>query len=137
MSDLRIVDGFVIESENFKPYELECKCGCGDGKMDKGFMELVEQLRTEYAAPLAISSAYRCPAHNVSVSSTGPAGPHTSRKAMDFRVNRGQAYKLLFIAMKLGFTGIGVAQRGGGRFLHLDTLQNHETAGPRPTIWSY
>ena len=36
----------------------------------------------------------------------------------------------------VGFTGIGVNQKGGARFLHLDTIES-SPARPRPTIWSY
>jgi hypothetical protein len=36
------------------------------------------------------------------------------------------------IAMEAGFTGIGVQQKGTGRFLHLDTLEGDL----RPTVWS-
>jgi zinc D-Ala-D-Ala carboxypeptidase len=36
------------------------------------------------------------------------------------------------MALEAGFTGIGVQQKGTGRFLHLDTLENL-----RPTVWSY
>jgi hypothetical protein len=33
----------------------------------------------------------------------------------------------------MGFTGIGVQQKGSRRFIHLDVLQNP----PRPNVWSY
>jgi zinc D-Ala-D-Ala carboxypeptidase len=39
----------------------------------------------------------------------------------------------LRLAFKLGFTGIGVQQKGSGRFIHLDTMEG----GTRPTVWSY
>ena len=35
-----------------------------------------------------------------------------------------------------GFTGIGVNQKGGGRFIHLD-IAEIENYSPRPHIWSY
>jgi zinc D-Ala-D-Ala carboxypeptidase len=40
------------------------------------------------------------------------------------------------VALKHGITGVGVNQKGGARFIHLDDL---EPTGhfPRPTIWSY
>jgi hypothetical protein len=43
---------------------------------------------------------------------------------------------VLKLALEAGFTGIGVAQKGSGRFMHLDDLLNDE-GQPRPTIWSY
>jgi hypothetical protein len=40
------------------------------------------------------------------------------------------------LALAKGFTGIGVQQKGGGRFIHLDNLPNGP-GQPRPTVWSY
>ena len=51
-------------------------------------------------------------------------------------VDRGDAYKVLELAFKVGMTGIGVAQKGSARFLHLDSLES-STERPRPTVWSY
>jgi hypothetical protein len=36
----------------------------------------------------------------------------------------------------MGFTGIGIAQKGEGRYVHLDDLPSVE-GQPRPTLWSY
>jgi len=47
-------------------------------------------------------------------------------------VSRAQAHRLLVLACAAGFTGIGVAQKGNGRFIHLDDLQEG-----RPAVWSY
>ena len=60
-------------------------------------------------------------------------GAHASGQAADVACNGQEAYKLLKLALELGFTGIGVNQKGGGRFIHLDTL----TQPPRPNVWSY
>jgi len=56
---------------------------------------------------------------------------------VDILINRASAVKVLKIALDLGFTGIGVAQKGadGSRFLHLDDLSAPDH--PRPGIWSY
>jgi hypothetical protein len=48
-------------------------------------------------------------------------------------VNRADAYRLAKLAFDHGFTGIGINQKGGGRFIHVDDLAD----APRPTIWSY
>ena len=92
-------------------------------------------MRRRYGRPLAVGSGYRCPAHNRKVSSTGPAGPHTTGRAVDLAVSGAAAVLLLGYALNLGFTGIGVAQKGEARFLHLDDLRAPEY--PRPAIWSY
>lgn len=119
----------------FKPAEFTCKCGCGQNKMDPQTLNRFDALRAQYGKPLIVTSGYRCPDHNAKVSGTGRNGPHTTGQAADFAVDRGDAHRLLQIAATMGFTGIGVQQKGGGRFIHLDTLQPHQA--PRPTVWSY
>lgn len=96
-------------------------------------MRKLEAMREEAGFPFVITSAYRCPAHNANVSSTGSAGPHTTGRAVDVAVDRGQAYQVLELALKYGMSGIGVKQKGSGRFIHVDDLDE----GVRPSIWSY
>ncbi len=120
----------------FQPHEFECKCGCGDMTMNPGFVTRLENLRAIYGKPLTVSSGKRCPSHNAKVSSTGRTGPHTTGYACDFAVDRGDAHKLLECAMALRFKGIGVQQKGGGRFIHVDDLPD-APGQPRPTVWSY
>ena len=64
------------------------------------------------------------------------AGAHSTGQACDILIERADAFKLLSLAFLVGFTGIGVSQKGGARFLHLDTIES-SPARPRPTIWSY
>ena len=117
---------------HFTTEELMCKCGCGM-LPHQSFMDKVEALRVKVGFPLPVSSAARCAKHNALVSNTGSTGPHTTGRAIDLRVDRKNAYIVLKTALEMGcFTGIGIQQKGGGRFIHLDDL----TEG-RPTIWSY
>jgi zinc D-Ala-D-Ala carboxypeptidase len=120
----------------FHPSEFACRCGCNENKIDSQFVEKLDALRAECGFPLLITSGYRCPKHNRTVSKTGDFGPHTTGHAVDIRVDRGRAYQVLGLAQKHGFTGIGVQQKGGGRYLHLDDLPN-DIGQPRPTVWSY
>jgi uncharacterized protein YcbK (DUF882 family) len=119
----------------FKREEFQCR-HCGVEKMDPAFLTLLDELRHRCGFPLPITSGYRCPVHNQKVSSTGPNGPHTTGKAADIGVSRHRAYDVLRHALVLGFTGIGVQQKGEARYLHLDTLTEPQAA-PRPTVWSY
>lgn len=121
--------------KHFTLDEFNCQ-HCGRNEMDPHFLLLVDQLRDVYGKPLVVSSGYRCPDHNARVSSTGRTGPHTTGKAADFAISRGPALELLRLAVALPFTGVGVQQRGAGRFIHLDTIPN-APGSPRPTIWSY
>jgi zinc D-Ala-D-Ala carboxypeptidase len=120
---------------HFDIEEFDCQ-HCGANKMDRVFLEQLDELRHIYGKPLFVTSGYRCPEHNAKVSSTGLTGPHTTGRAADLRVDRAEALQLLKLALALGFTGIGVNQKGGGRFLHVDNLPN-APGQPRPTLWSY
>lgn len=121
----------------FPAHELACKCGCGRGEadMDPVYMDRLIQLRRIINQPLPLSSAFRCPAHNVRVSSTGPDGPHTTGRAVDIQASGKLARQVLDMAVVLKFTGIGINQKGphDQRFIHIDDLD-----GPmRPWTWSY
>lgn len=120
---------------NFKTEKLRCKCGCGM-LPQRDFMEKVQRLRELAGFPMSVSSAARCPKHNAAVSGTGATGPHTTGRAIDLAVDRARAFDVLKIALRMGFTGIGVQQKGGGRFIHLDDLPDAPNQ-PRPTVWSY
>jgi zinc D-Ala-D-Ala carboxypeptidase len=124
-------------SKYFSIEEMRCKCGCGRADMDPTFMQRLDDLRQTFGSPLIVASAFRCPKHNAAVSSTGETGPHTTGHAVDFRIDRGAAFRLLALVMRNPvFTGVGLQQKGAGRFLHIDDLPN--AAGqPRPTLWSY
>jgi zinc D-Ala-D-Ala carboxypeptidase len=104
--------------------------------IDTVFLEKLDELRERCGFPFVISSGYRCPTHNAAVSSTGKSGPHTTGRAADIAVSHGQAFTVLAEALQMGFTGIGVQQKGGSRFIHLDMLPNGP-GQPRPTVWSY
>jgi len=120
---------------HFTTAELQCKCGCGMLPA-QDFMAKVETLRVRVGFPLPVTSAARCPKHNRAVSGTGDDGPHTTGRAIDFGISRQQAYIVMREALEMGFTGMGFQQKGNGRFLHLDDLQD-APGQPRPTVWSY
>lgn len=103
--------------------------------MSPDFMAKLVALRVFLDFPFPLSSAFRCPEHNNRVSSTGFDGPHTTGRSVDIAVSGNQAYEILANAPRFGFTGIGVHQRGGNRFIHLDDLQAPDF--PRPWVWSY
>ena len=120
---------------HFRKEELFCRCGCGMLPA-RDFMEKVESLRIRYGLAMPVTSAARCPIYNATVSKTGAAGPHTTGRAIDIGVRGLSAWLLMRLAFQEGFTGIGVNQKGDGRFIHIDDLPNAE-GQPRPTTWSY
>lgn len=121
---------------HFADAELACRCGCGM-LPEPDFMGKVERLRVAFGHALRVTSAARCARHNAAVSTTGWTGPHTTGRAIDLAVDGTGAFRLLSLAVASGdFTGLGVAQKGGGRFIHLDDLDDGP-ASPRPRVWSY
>ena len=121
---------------NFSEAEFRCPCGCGRAEMEAGFLGRLQGLRRVYGRPMRVASGFRCPPHNGAVSTTGPDGPHTTGCAVDISVAGPDALRLLDLALRHGFTGFGLMQRGMGRFVHLDDLESAADR-PRPTIWTY
>lgn len=122
-------------TRNFTDAELECRCGCG-ALPPRGFQIRLQALRERYGRPMPLSSAARCPDHNLAVSKTGRDGPHT-KGAVDVLVAGKDAFDLVECALRLSWTGVGISQKGSWerRFIHLDALQPLEA--PRPRVWSY
>lgn len=116
---------------NFKAEEFNCR-HCGKNEMQPEFMGKLQHLRGIYGKFMTISSGYRCPQHPIEAKKDTP-GPHSTGLACDVAVQGADAHKVLKLALELGFTGIGVQQKGTGRFIHLDTV----VSGARPTVWSY
>jgi zinc D-Ala-D-Ala carboxypeptidase len=123
---------------SFTLEELKCHCGkCGSTglEMKATFMDKLQALRNKLGFPMNITSGYRCPAYNASISHSGSDGVHTTGQAVDIAVRGEQAYLLIKAALEMGFTGVGIDQEGASRFVHLDIAIAPDY--PRPTIWSY
>lgn len=118
----------------FSDKELRCKCGCGQVGIQDDFRAMLEELRERCGFPILVSSGFRCHSYNKRFGGT-PA--HEKGLAVDLIVSGARAHKVLTEALAMGFTGIGVAQKGdrAARFIHLDMLP--VALYPRPAIWSY
>ena len=103
--------------------------------MDDDFMMKIEALRHELGFPFTVTSAYRCPDHPIEARKASP-GAHASGRAVDIACQGDKAHRLLEAALRMGLSGIGVNQKGSGRFIHLDDLENG-SGRPRPWVWSY
>jgi len=105
----------------YSEFDQEGMEGSGGTYMDTRFLQYLDALREKCGFPIIISSGYRTPEYNAQVSSTGFTGPHTTGKAADIAISRGQADKLLEMVYDMGcFTGKGFNQKGDGRFIHAD-----------------
>lgn len=113
---------------NFSKEEFDCQ-ETGENEMQHDFMVKLQSLRDVFGQPMVVSSGYRSPSHSIEARKSSP-GTHAQGIAVDIAVDREDAVRLLRLALSMGFTGIGIQQKGLGRFIHLDTRKN-------PTIWSY
>lgn len=146
---------------SFKPAEFDNGVpGNGIKHMQASFMFKLDTLRAILNRPMSPSSGHRTPEHNQAVSNTGPNGPHTTGRAADFPCHGATTHAMLhavcltavveagylteaqaksclkdIVAKNLGFTGIGLNQKGDARFIHLDDLQAPNF--PRPGVWTY
>lgn len=112
--------------------ELSCPC-CGENKFNHGTLAKFNHMRVHLGFPMHMTSGYRCPAYN---EKRGFTQTHATGQAGDIACTHKQAAQINKFYHLFGFTGIGINQRGDGRFIHLDDLD--EIAGrPRPHIWSY
>ena len=115
---------------NFSRAEMRCKCGCGLAHMDENFMKMLQSVRDKLG-PLSITSGVRCEKHNKD-SGGYPKSAHLQSMGADIRIYGPRALALVDHARRVGFSGIGIKQRGEHkhRFIHLDIL-------PRQALWSY
>lgn len=117
---------------NFSKAEFDCQ-ETGENQMKHEFMEKLQELRKEYGKPMVISSGFRSVNHSIEKRKS-KGGSHTTGLACDISVRGSDAFRLVRLAFELGFTGIGINQKGSGRFVHLDIAKKGFL---RPNIWSY
>ena len=119
---------------NFSKSEMACRCGCGIYEMDDEFMRMLQELRNEMNGPLRFNSARRCDRHNdaISTAKNKKNGVNTLGQASDILISGERAMLLFEKARRIGFSGIGLSQKGNhaSRFVHLDTL-------PLKALFSY
>jgi uncharacterized protein YcbK (DUF882 family) len=80
------------------------------------FMEALQALRDEFGKPMIITSGYRTRAHNTKIGGS-PNSQHMLGAAADVAITSPyDRYEFIRLAIKHGFTGIGIAPT----FIHLD-----------------
>ena len=117
---------------HFSAKEFQCS-HCGADGIKEGVLEKLQFMRIAYGKPMIITSGYRCPQHPIEVKKSVP-GAHALGLAADIGVEGAEAHRILGLAFLQGFNGIGVQQKGTGRFIHVD-IRNGEL--PTPAVWSY
>lgn len=114
----------------FKYFTLdEFKCSeTGENGIKEEFVTALDALRFECGFPFKITSGYRSPRHSIEAAKPNGGGQHTTGFAADIAVDGGhQRFIIVSNALKLGFSGIGVAKG----FIHVDMRQT------TPVIWTY
>lgn len=115
---------------NFTEAEFRCK-HTGRCEMHPDFMRKLQHLRGVYGKPMTITSGYRAPTHPIEAAKSAP-GEHSTGRAADVAVSGVEALRVIQLALGLGFTRIGVQQKGSGRFIHLG-----DSPAFAPGLWSY
>ena len=115
---------------NFSYDECKCSC-CGLVDVSSDLLDLLQEARN-ILGPLQLTSFYRCPSHNDSVSSAGPTGPHTTGKSCDIHVSNSQHRKTLIDYFSNKVSGLGIAKS----FIHIDIISPEELTH-RPNCWLY
>ena len=108
---------------NFTVKEISCPC-CGEVYIDEVSMDCLQALRISIGAPLILTSAHRCPLHNIKVGGA-PMSEH-KKLAFDIALGSHNRFQLRAKAEIVGFRGFGLGQT----FLHLDCRSKR-------TIWDY
>tara|TARA_B110000879_G_scaffold163495_1_gene211154 strand:+ start:255 stop:599 length:345 start_codon:yes stop_codon:yes gene_type:complete len=99
----------------------------GKNEMDNDFLEKLDLLRSACGFSFTVSSGYRDITHPNEIKKE-VGGTHTNGIAADIRVRGGvQRKRIIEEALRLGFTGIGVAKT----FVHVDTRRTV------PVLWVY
>lgn len=128
------VDTDEWPAKHFSPKECADSLD-GSILVDRDALLALDVIRSEMNCPLKVSSWYRTPAHDAAIKGSGA---HTTGSAIDVLVSGSKARAFVALAVKHGFSGIGVSQSGPheSRFIHIDMMDGTATR-PRPWIWSY
>lgn len=114
----------------FKYFTLE-EFACqetGENGIKEEFVTALDCLRGACGFSFVITSGYRSPRHSLEIKKPNGGGQHTTGCAADIAVTGGsQRFIIVSNAIKLGFSGIGVAKG----FVHVDIRQT------TPVIWTY
>lgn len=129
----------MLLKEHFPDYELVCRCGCGLMPPMRD-VELLYAVRLIVGFPLPLSSAARCPTHNLKVGGR-PGSTHlrpedrtpeaASWGGQGFDISPLPMSRQMIVvkaALSVGFRGYGFKKN----MLHLDT-----SARPDEIRWDY
>lgn len=112
--------------KHFHISEFRCR-ETGENDMKPEFIHMLDELREKCGFPFTITSGYRSTQHSIEVRKEQP-GTHTQGIAADIAVSNGfERMNIVHEALKMGFSGIGVAKS----FVHVDMRTT------TPVMWTY
>lgn len=117
---------------NFSKEEFDCK-HTGKNKMCSEFLHLLQSIRDEYGKPMFVNSGYRDSTHPEEAKKAKP-GAHFYGVACDIAARGADVQFLIYLAYKHGVRRMGVYQRRGVHFLHIDIADR--THGFPQTTWT-
>ncbi len=140
-------------SKDFSTGEFECSCGCGESNMNVKFIHKLQTLRTIMAIDLPIvkGSSFSCGKSSkkptkfkLTDSEDSDKRPEKSKakndnttgRVTEIKIKSSELFKIVNVAMGIGFTGIGIKDKNGSVQLHLDDLDESTGNQPRPYIWA-
>ena len=116
--------------KNLTRDEFKCQ-HTGENEIKDELIDFCQWLRDRCGFPLTVTSGYRSPDHPIEAAKSKP-GTHARGLAVDFAVSHGQARILTMYALQAAKGGVGINQKGNGRFVHVDV--DLERIG---LFWSY
>ena len=106
--------------------EFDC-LETGENKMNEQFLEMLDVLRENCGFPFVITSGYRSIEHSIEQRKV-KGGTHTQGIAADIKIADSRKRMVIVTeALRLGFTGIGIADT----FIHVDIRET------TPVMWTY
>ena len=100
---------------HFTQSEFACKCGCGFDDIDLKLVDLLDELREYYDAPVTVTSGCRCEAHNKKEGGA-KRSQHLLGTAADIKVRDVEPVRVARMAILIGANGVKQYQN----FTHID-----------------
>ena len=121
-NDMTIVLNDVRLTENFKLSELVCKDGSNKTIFYQEDIEKLQKIRDFFGKPITIVSAYRTKEYNTLIGGAVNSF-HLLGRAYDIKIHGVSSSLVAYIAIKMGFKGIGIYKTETANFTHVDSRE--------------
>ena len=99
---------------NYIANEMSCRCRCGIAETELEFMRMLQELKDQMQGPLSLCIGRRSDYHNdgVSAAKNKKNAAYNLGQASNILISGERAMLLFEKARKVGFSGIGLSQKG-------------------------